>query len=633
MKTRTQVSQPPLKPVLLFDGDCGFCRRWVDRWREQTGDAVLYSPFQDEAFVAAFPELDRNRFRESVHLIEASGDVFTGSEAVFRALAHGPPPHFSLWCYEHLPGFAPVSETVYRFVARHRQFFSALTRLILPHPDSDSRRMASIFIRGLGLIYFFAFLSLWSQIIGLAGHDGIFPVERLLGLARAQLTGWERVHQLPTFCWISAGDGALHFQCALGTTLSLLVLAGIGPALSLAALWLLYLSLTAACGIFLGFQWDNLLLDTGLITIFLAPLGWRLRWPRSPSRLPIWLLRILLFRLMFFSGCVKLASHDPAWAKLEALRYHYETQPLPTWVGWYLHQSPAGFHKTSVVLMFVLELLVPWLIFGPRRLRLFAAPLLMLLQTFISLTGNYAFFNLLTILLCFALLDDRALRAIARAGWLGKLARRFLAWRALPERVPTAPAKARGRLWPALISWPVMIFILLIATVQFVAFFQRTLPWPRLVRGLYSWQEPFRSINQYGLFAVMTTNRFEIIVSGSDDGRTWKPYEFKYKPGDPARAPQFVEPHQPRLDWQMWFAALGTYQENPWFVFFCQRLLAGSPEVLRLLKSNPFPAKPPRFIRAELYLYHFTDFTERRRTGNWWRREKVREYLPPLSVR
>jgi hypothetical protein len=154
---------------------------------------------------------------------------------------------------------------------------------------------------------------------------------------------------------------------------------------------------------------------------------------------------------------------------------------------------------------------------------------------------------------------------------------------------------------------------------------------PRPALALVQWIEPLRSVNRYGLFAVMTTRRPEIVVEGSDDGRTWRPYEFRWKPGDLRLRPRFVAPHQPRLDWQMWFAALDTCEENPWLVNFLARLLQGEPAVLHLIRSNPFPAGPPRFVRALLYDYHFADRETRRRTGAWWRRELLGPYCPVVS--
>jgi lipase maturation factor 1 len=449
-------------------------------------------------------------------------------------------------------------------------------------------------------------------------------------------------------CWFSASDGFLHFLCGAGAVLSLLLIFGIAPAPCLFLLWLIYLSLSVVCREFLSFQWDALLLETGFLAIFLSPLQ---LWPKrsetpGPSRIALWLLRWLLFRLMFESGLVKLASGDPTWRNLTALSFHYETQPLPTWVGWYVHQLPLGFHKVCVVLMFVIELGVPFLIIAPRRMRFFACGLFLLLQATILLTGNYAYFNLLAIALSLLLLDDAAVRRFIPAGWR----RRFTKPEAAPNeamgnpeegktlgeiRVPSTPVKRTGggRLrWPMWVMAPIALVILLVSVPQlFTLLGWRS--WPTLNLALYEWTSPFRSVNTYGLFAVMTTSRPEIIVEGSDDGVTWKAYEFRYKPGDVRRRPQFVAPHQPRLDWQMWFAALGTYRQNLWFVSFCIRLLEGSPEVQALLEKNPFPQKPPRYVRAVVYDYHFSNFKQRRTEGVWWRRELKGEYLPAVSLR
>jgi hypothetical protein len=274
-----------------------------------------------------------------------------------------------------------------------------------------------VFLRSLGVIYLIAFVSLWAQIMGLIGRNGILPAESAMAAMRrgadAQHFGLERYHLVPTLCWFKATDGFLKFQCAAGTALAVLLIVGIAPAPCLFLLWLIYLSLATVCQDFLGFQWDILLLETGFLAIFLAPLQ---LWPglsraAPPSRLVLWLLRWLLFKLMFESGCVKLLSGDPAWRSLTALRFHYETQPLPTWIGWYAHQLPAWAQAASAVVMFGIELFVPFLIFAPRRLRQWACLTLVFFQMLIFLTGNYCFFNLLTIALCLLLLDDAALRA------------------------------------------------------------------------------------------------------------------------------------------------------------------------------------------------------------------------------
>jgi hypothetical protein len=236
-------------------------------------------------------------------------------------------------------------------------------------------------------------------------------------------------------------------------------------------------------------------------------------------------------------------------------------------------------------------------------------------------TGNYCFFNWLTIALCVLLSDDAALRRI------------------LPDKLrgPPVPRRSAWLRWRAWLIAPVAAAILLVTIVQQTRVSRIRVRWPAPVFRAYmhTFQSiaPFRSVNTYGLFAVMTTSRPEIIVEGSNDGLTWLPYEFKYKPGDLTHRPRFVAPHQPRLDWQMWFAALGNYQGNPWFMNFCVRLLQGQTEVLALLKTNPFPDAPPRYIRAMMYDYHFTDLATLRSEGTWWRRDSMRPYCPILSLK
>ncbi len=640
VKSAIQVAAPPARPLVIYDGDCRFCFFWVQRWMHTTGDRVDYLPFQDLSVAARFPELRAERLETALHLIETDGSVFHGAEAAFRVRAYNPHEHWLLGWYEHSPGFSRVSEWAYRFVASHRRLFSALTALgwgrqTLP-PSCDLVRW--LFLRSLGAIYLIAFVSLWVQITGLIGADGILPAKGTMEVIRQQaLThhiGLDRYHLVPTLCWLNASDRSLKLRCAVGTGLAVFLIIGLAPAPCLLLLWLIYLSLTTVCHEFLGFQWDNLLLETGLFSIFFAP--WQLlpRLARAPppSRLVLWLLRWLLFRLMFESGCVKFLSGDPTWRNLTALNVHYETQPLPTWAGWYAHQLPPSLQAASVVVMFGVELLIPFLIFAPRRPRHLCCVTLIAFQLLIFLTGNYCFFNLLTIALCLLLLDDAVLLRLMPTRWralvstLNSLARHGGA---------TAAQSSTHRFhrWPRQLSVPLFCITLAVSLIQFSFMFRLHITWPAPVAAVYQWLAPFRSLNTYGLFAVMTTTRPEIIVQGSEDGSNWRDYEFNYKPGDVNRRPGFVEPHQPRLDWQLWFAALGNYRQNPWLFNFCVRLLEGSPEVLELLGHNPFPNAPPRYVRAVLYEYHFTDFATRRQTGAWWRRELKGIYLPPISRR
>ena len=521
-----------------------------------------------------------------------------------------------------------------------------------------------LFLRLIGIIYLIAFVSLWSQIDGLVGHNGILPLADHFSAVGERL-GPGRYWRLPTLCWFNTSDEFLHFQCAAGVVCSLLLIVGVAPILDLAFLWAIYLSLSTICGDFLSFQWDTLLLETGFLAIFLAPRQWlpKFSLEPAPSVTVLWLCRWLLFRLMFMSGAVKLLSADASWWKLTALTFHYETQPLPTWIGWYAHQLPVWFQKISVAIMFGIELAGPLLIFCGRRPRQIACGAFVLLMLLISLTGNYCFFNLLTVALCVLLLNDAFLLRLLPASLAAFVRTRLPSPAgqsaptysnvARPMNPSSAHPDAGGHSAEPLVSFPswegsgvglwvavrtfgvgvLAAFILLVSGTETAArlFGVENLP-PRLL-GLLQWVSPLRTINSYGLFAVMTTTRPEIIVEGSNDLLTWLPYEFKWKPGDPKRRPAFVAPHQPRLDWQMWFAALGDYRGNPWFVNFLVRLAQGTPEVLALLKENPFPEKPPRYLRSVLYEYHFTDFATRQAAGDWWRRERKGLYCPEMSLR
>jgi predicted DCC family thiol-disulfide oxidoreductase YuxK len=628
VQSAIRVATPPAKPLMIYDGDCNFCSLWVRRWQCASGERVEYLPYQDPQVAARFPEIPRERFTSAVHLIQPDGTAFSAGEAVFRSLAFHPHQRWLLDLYQHSPMFARTTEWSYAFVARHRQWFSLLTRLLWgQHIEPPSFKLVRwFFLRSLGIIYLVAFVSLWMQITGLVGSYGIVPAAITLKTVDQQLTaakiGWNRYHVFPTLCWFSASDGFLKFQCAAGTLLAVLLILGIAPAPCLFLLWLIYLSLTTVGDVFLGFQWDNLLLETGFLAIFFAPFQWLPRRPSReapPSRVVLWLLRWLLFRLIFESGCVKLLSHDPTWRSLTALNFHYQTQPLPTWIGWYAGQLPGWFQKGSVLVIFGIELALPFLIFVPRRPRRFACAAFTLLQLLIMLTGNYGFFNLLTITLCLTLLDDAWLQKYIPAKWRNV------------SLNPQAPIPSTRR-WPIQVTVPLTAIVLCASFVQFFGLLRVYIPGPGPVVAVYRWLMPLRTFNSYGLFAVMTTTRREIIVEGSNNGLSWEPYVFKYKPGDLRQRPGLVGTYMPRLDWQMWFAALGNYRQNPWFMNFCTRLLQGSPQVLALLEKNPFPNAPPRFVRAMIYEYHFTDNATRRKTGMWWRREFKGVYLRPTSL-
>jgi hypothetical protein len=475
-----------------------------------------------------------------------------------------------------------------------------------------------LFLRLLGIVYLCAFGSLVLQVDGLIGSAGILPArDYLASIGRAMDAdgvGASRFWTWPTIFWLDSSDRWLHGVAGAGAVLSALLAIGVAPGVLLPLLWAGYLSLSVVCSDFLSYQWDALLLETGLLAIPLAPFAW---WQRpgnveDPPRIARWLIWWLLFRLMFGSGIAKLASGDPTWRDLTALAVHYETQPLPTPVAWYLSQLPLWFHRGTTAVVLALELAGPWLIFVAGRGRLVACTTIVGLQIAIALTGNYAFFNLLTIALSATLLDDRIFARVDRT------------------RERPADSRLRSRI-PLAVAWAFAVMTLPVSIGALATRLGIQPPGYSLISRQAALIAPLRSVNGYGLFAVMTTTRPEIVVEGSLDGVTWLPYEFRYKPGDPMRGPQWIAPFQPRLDWQMWFAALSRFEEEPWFQRFGRRLLARSPPVLNLLARDPFDGRSPRYLRAVLYRYRFSDAAARRRTGAWWTREALGLFAPVLT--
>jgi hypothetical protein len=572
---------------------------WVDYWNGLTGDRVEYAPWQTAA--GRFPDVPRSDFQKAVQYFE-NGERYQGAEAVFHLLALVPGWRWTLWLYRHVPGLAPVTEWLYAFVASHRNAGYRVTRALWgKHVREPSYFIASsLFSRVLALIYCIAFVSFGRQVRGLIGAQGILPVREFLAEVAQQL-GASRFWRVPTLFWWANSEYALEAIVWGGAVLAF-VAAFVRPHSSaqkaaFVVLFAFYLSIVTGGQIFMGYQWDYLLLEAGFLAIFL-----------NPAYTRVWLFRWLLFRLMFESGAVKLLSGDLSWRNLTALAVHYETQPLPTPIAWYMMQTPLWFQKISTATVFFVELILPLFLFGPRRLKQIVAVGAILLQILILLTGNYTFFNLLTIALCLFLLDDRVLA------------------RAVGHPAPVRPVRSNRR-----VSAFLFAFVMILSLAQFAGMFRIDIPLP-FGRAL-AFASPFGIVNSYGLFATMTVTRPEISIEGSNDNIEWRPYIFPYKPGPLDRAPGWVAPFQPRLDWQMWFAALGTYRENPWLLSFMVRLLHGSPPVLQLMEQNPFPRQPPKYIRAMVYQYRFTNFDQRRQTGNWWKRELLGTYLPPISLR
>jgi hypothetical protein len=464
-----------------------------------------------------------------------------------------------------------------------------------------------IFLRCLGLIFFSAFYSLAFQIQGLIGPRGILPAgEYLNGVARV-LPGLSRFYSVPTVLWIDAGSGALTALVWGGLIASVLLVLNLWPRGSIAVCLVLFLSFISAAQDFSSYQSDGMLLEAAFLSLFFAPRGLRpgLGADQPPSRASLFLLRWEWFRIYFESGLVKLMSGDEQWRTLTAMDHYYETGPLPTWIGWYAHQLPHGFHAASALFTLVLELGLVWLAWLPRPFRLACFWIVTVLQIGIILSANYAFLNYLVLVLGFLLLDDRAL---ARAGL----------------RTPTAGVRPVPR-WRLAGTAVALTWVLWATVFVFLPYGAGPLAWPATALA------PFRVANSYGLFAVMTRGRWEIEFQGTRDGRTWVSYPFRYKPQDPAEAPGIYAPYQPRFEWNLWFASLAPWQQNPWAVRAGARLLEGSPEVLALFRRDPFAGAPPRQVRTVLWQYWFTNRAERRATGLWWRRRLVGAWGPGVE--
>ncbi|WP_457668975.1 lipase maturation factor family protein [Thiolapillus sp.] len=467
--------------------------------------------------------------------------------------------------------------------------YAYLTKLF--QPRSEFQLASRIFLKALALIYLAAFASLAVQIAGLAGPDGILPFGRYLANAW-QALGYQAWVHVPTLFWFNASDAALQGVAWAGVAFSLLLLWGRWPVFSLIMLFVLYLSLYRAGQVFMNFQWDTLLLEAGLLGVFLQ---------LSPTALVLFLYHWLLFRLRFMSGFFKLATGDPAWANLTTLDYYFETQPLPHVGAWYAHQLPQWLHRFGTGFTFFTELLVPFFIFLPRPFRLAAVAITLFMQGLILATSNHNFFNLLTIALCILLLDDKAIRWILRK----------------KNSKPTRPLSSPGPGHRMTLS--VLALLLLFASIT--GFYT-------LASGRHLPLESVRQLVQgfgvgaiYHVFPTMQTERQELIVEGSHDGKQWQEYVFRYKPQMPGRTPAFIVPHQPRLDWMMWFVPTQHPVQMYWFGEFIRGIKRGSGSILALLEKNPFPDAPPEYLRVTAWRYRFSTPEERGQTGDWWQRQ------------
>lgn len=496
-----------------------------------------------------------------------------------------------------------------------------------------------LFLRALGLIFFSAFYSLLFQIDGLIGPRGILPAGEYLHLIAQQLEIL-RYWYAPTLYWLGSGTTALKLTCWAGLLASGTLVFNLWPRLSVAVCEICYLSFVAAAQDFASYQSDGMLLAAGFLCLFFAPSGLRPRLGRSqpPSRASLFLLQWLWFRIYFESGLGKVLSGDPQWRHLTAMYEYYQNGPLPNWIGWYAQQLPHPFHSFVALATLVLELGLVWTLFLPRRWRIACFFVVTPFQLGIILTSNLAFLNHLVLSLGVLLLDDRFLGGLAGdcRRLLGRtsnfksgvstpglsLVTRHLSLGFSPRLSLVTRHLSQG-LKAVSLTWIFYNTTVLLALIL--------IPYLPLPTAPIAALEPFRISNQYGLFAVMTTARYEIEFQGSNDGGHWTAYPFKYKPQDPRQPPRIYAPYQPRFDWNLWFASLGSWREYPWVVQVEKLLLQNDASVLSLFARDPFAGKPPREVRAVEWQYWFTDRATKNATGLWWRCDFRGLYAPELE--
>lgn len=465
-------------------------------------------------------------------------------------------------------------------------------------------RAAACWTRWLGLVFFAALLAIAEETAGLIGPRGILPARDLLRAAHASLGPIARLEQFPSLYWLGASAGMLHAVTLAGLAAAVAMMARWHARLATAVCLLSFLSFLAVAQVFASYQSDGMLMTAGLIGLFLDD--------RRPSAWAWFSLRWLWFTIYFGSGLAKLLSGDPEWRHLTALDHYYENGPLPTWLGWYAQQHLPHFTEAGLALAtLVLELGLAWLCFGPRRARITLFWIATPFQVGLILTANYGFLNWLVLGLGLSLVDDKHLAWLLRKGCEV----------ATPRMVP-------GGWRTSLASAPLIALVLLTGG----NLMQR--PWtgapsPQALNRVLA---PFRIADPFGLFAVMTTARYEIEFQGTADGDHWTAYPFRFKPQDPRHAPGLYGPYQPRFDWNLWFASLANYQQDPWVEQVELRLLTNEPAVTGLFADNPFARQAPRAVRVVLWQYWFSTPAEKRAQGIWWTRKLLGLYAPAVVM-
>ncbi len=589
--------------VFVYDGNCRFCRRWVAHARQHSRARIEFLSSRQAA--DRFPDLDQQQLVQASALLVPGSETVWGARAILGSGAHGAIGQLLLAAMDALPGFARLVEGVYRRVARNRQVVSRAIQMVETIQADGYRHQftARIVERGIALTYVVAFASIAVQARGLFGQDGIHPMATYFEMASHVLGGVDLL-RLPSLFWWNQSNGFIVAVAVFGIGAGAVAATGraVGPLLLIC--WNCYLSFLGGGGQFMSFQWDMLLVEAGFLALVRRTFAGNV-----PSTAMIWLFRLLLFKVMVMSGLVKLFSNDGTWTTWTALEYHFQTQPLPHSVAWFAHHLPDRVLAAGVGFTWFAELFAPFLIFCGTLGRRIAGITIIALQLAIAATGNYGFFNLLTIVLAFSLFDDRLL---AR----------------LPWRIPALAPPAwplTGQAARLAVAGAFVCMITLVPLGRYI-----DVQPARWAAELQASTRQLGISSGYGLFANMTRTQPEIVFEATLDGRDWEPYGFRYKQADPARPPAFAGPHMPRLDWQLWFAALGGPQRNRWTNEVLDRLCRQVPAVVDLFASAPFAGAQPQQVRAQVYEVRFTTPVEQAETGHWWHRSRPRAFGRPL---
>lgn len=592
------------RPLLIYDGLSPFCLLCLKLIKWFTYQKIHYLPVQQiKHFIV--PD-DFKSYSGSFFYLNSAGIIYKNLEAFLHILA---PANliFRLLniLYKRFFYFRIFSHFIF-------DLLNKLYSILLKNKsrNDEYQLISDLFVRLLGLIYFCAFFSLLLQVKGLYGQEGILPFSLIFKWFSYEI-GFNDFLKIPSLFWMNQSTFFIVTLTSIGILFSILLIIGILPFVSLFLLWLIYLSVVSAGLIFMQYQWDILLLEISFLSFFICPLSFTLYSKKKfkVSTIVIFAFRLLLFKLYFTSGLVKVINPQSSWLNGDALMYHFQTQPLPQISSWLLHKLPTFILKIGTICVLFIELFVPFLFFLNKYLRLISFFIINSFMISIIFTGNFGFFNFLAIILSVFLLDDNFIK------------------KRLSHYSKSSFIIKRSWLYNLICSSLALFICFYSISNQFFRFIHQKQPFLKDISNLIN---PFFISNSYGLFAHMTKKRYELDIQASMDAITWVSYKFKFKPNDSSDFPLFIAPYHPRLDWQLWFSSLRNYSDKSWINYFIDSLFLQKKDVLNLLSSDSKVNFKPQFIRIIRYEYRFSDIKTLKNKKIW--NKKFNDiYLKPVK--